>query len=89
MNMLNVSINIAMGILILSLMLSLIRLFRGPGLQDRIISLDLVASVTSGIILVFMFTTEEVRYIDIVIVLALIVFLGTVAIAEFLIKDKK
>jgi multisubunit Na+/H+ antiporter MnhF subunit len=86
--MLDISINIALGILIISLILTLIRLLKGPGLQDRIISLDLIASVTAGLILLFMFISEEVRYIDIVIVLSLIVFLGTVAIAEFLIKDK-
>lgn len=86
--MLDFSINIALGILILSLILTMIRLLKGPGLQDRVISLDLIASVTAGLILLFMFISEEVRYLDIVIVLSLIVFLGTVAIAEFLIKDK-
>jgi multisubunit Na+/H+ antiporter MnhF subunit len=86
--MLEISVKIAIGILILAFILSLIRLFKGPELQDRVISLDLVASVVSGLIVLFIFISEEPRYLDIVIILSLIVFMGTVAIARFIIKDK-
>ncbi|MBE0652608.1 MAG: MrpF/PhaF family protein, partial [Bacteroidales bacterium] len=53
-----------------------------------VVALDLIASVVAGIILVYMIRAGEKRYLDIVVVLSLIVFMGTVAIARFLNKNK-
>lgn len=86
--MIEISLHIAMGFLFLSFIFSLFRLLKGPSLQDRVVALDLIASVVAGIILVYMIWAGEKRYLDIVIVLSLIVFMGTVAIARFLNKNK-
>jgi multisubunit Na+/H+ antiporter MnhF subunit len=87
--MLEISLKIAMVFLIISFLLALIRLLSGPSLQDRVVALDLIASVAGGIILIYIFMSQESRYLDIVLILSLIIFLGTVAIAKYLNKEEK
>ncbi len=84
--MLEISIKSATGALIVAFILSIISLLRGPALQDRVVALDLIASAAAGLILVFILISKEVRYLDIVLVLSLIIFLGTAAIAKYLNK---
>ena len=84
--MFEISIKIAAGMLILAFFLSILRLLRGPALQDRVVALDLIASAAAGLILVFILISNEVRYLDIVLVLSIIIFLGTAAIAKYLNK---
>lgn len=86
--MIEIAIHIATGMLILSMIFTLLRLIKGPDLQDRVVALDLIASVVSGLILIFVFISGEVRYVDIVLVLSLIIFLGTIAIAKYLNKEE-
>ena len=86
--MIGISLHISLGFLFIAFLLSLLRLLKGPSLQDRIVALDLIASVVAGIILMYMIMAGEKRYLDVVFVLSLIVFLGTVAIAKFLNKKK-
>jgi multicomponent Na+:H+ antiporter subunit F len=77
---------IALYILIASIFLILIRLYKGPSIPDRVIALDLLAFVALGIILLVMIITGEKEYLDIVIVISLVIFIATVAIAKFLTK---
>ena len=86
--MLEISLDIALGLIFLAFFFSLIRLWKGPSLQDRIVALDLISSLVAGIIIIYLLRVGEKRYLDIVLVLSLIVFLGTVAIARFLNKSK-
>jgi len=87
--MLNIVLNISIGLLILTFVLSMIRLIKGPTLQDRIVALDLIAVVVAGIIIIYMLMTDRPRYLDVVIILSIILFLGTTAVANFLNKEKK
>ena len=77
---------IASYILIASFFLIMVRLLKGPSLPDRVISLDLLAFVALGIILLNMIITGEEEYLDIVIVISLVIFIATVAIAKYLTK---
>ncbi|MBS3807993.1 MAG: hypothetical protein KGY60_10855 [Bacteroidales bacterium] len=80
---------IALFILIASFFLIMVRLLKGPSLPDRVISLDLLAFVALGIILLNMIITGEEEYLDIVIVISLVIFIATVAIAKYLTKGGK
>ena len=77
---------IALYILIASIFIILIRLYKGPSIPDRVIALDLLAFVALGITLLVMIITGEKEYLDIVIVISLVIFIATVAIAKFLTK---
>lgn len=75
---------VVLVILDLALFLAFVRLVRGPSLPDRVVALDLIASLVVGIIAVYDILTEQPVYLDVAIALALVAFLGTVAFARYL-----
>ena len=72
------------GALLAALVLALIRLIRGRHPGNMIIALDLIASIVMGYILVYAVWVNKILYFDIAIVIALISFMGTVAISNYL-----
>lgn len=80
----NVLIQLSFGALLLSMLLALIRLFKGPATSDRIIALDLIASIVMGFILLYSIVVDREVYFDIAIVISLISFIGTVAVSIYL-----
>lgn len=76
----------ALTMLTAAMMLALYRLAKGPTLPDRIVALDLIASLTIGFTIVFAIYTQQVRYLDIAAIVALVIFIGTVAYATYLKK---
>lgn len=63
---------------------SLIRLVRGPSLPDRVVALDLLATLTIGIAAAYSIAAGRTAYMDVAVILALVAFLGTVAFAYYL-----
>ncbi|MDZ7340977.1 MAG: monovalent cation/H+ antiporter complex subunit F [candidate division KSB1 bacterium] len=76
--------SISLTLMMLSFFLTFLRLARGPSAPDRIVALDLIAIITIGTIVSFIFLTGEVVFLYAAVVLALVAFLGTVAYAKFL-----
>ena len=87
--MVDVTLDIAFILLLLGMVFSFLRLFRGPDLLDRVVALDLIAALAAGLAILFIIRSGEKRYLDIVLIFSLIVFLGTVAIARMINKEKK
>lgn len=77
----------SMAILLTALLLSLIRMIKGPSLPDKVVSLDLAGTISIGITIVYIFLRGEVIYIDIVLIISLLLFFGTVMIARYLKKS--
>jgi multicomponent Na+:H+ antiporter subunit F len=67
-------------------LLAFIRLVRGPSLPDRVVALDLIATLVMGIIATYSVAAGQPVFLDVAIVVALIAFLGTVAFARYLEK---
>lgn len=76
-------IELALLALALSLVLTFVRLVRGPSLMDRVVALELIASLVAGIVAVFAIGTDEPALIDVAIALALVAFMGAVAFARY------
>ncbi len=76
--------DLVFGIIAFSMLLAFIRLIIGPTAPDRVLALDLIASLTIGISIALMFLSKQTMYLDIAVFIALIVFIGTVAISKFL-----
>ena len=74
-------------ILTLALLLTIIRLIRGPTLPDRILALDLITSLSIGFITAVAIRTGFTLYLDIAISMGLVGFLSTVALARFVLKQ--
>ncbi|MBM4460868.1 MAG: cation:proton antiporter [Chloroflexi bacterium] len=75
---------VAFPLLTIAVILAFVRLVRGPSLPDRVVALDLIATLMIGIIAVYAIATDEPVLLDLAIVLALISFLGTVAFAYYI-----
>ena len=70
--------------LLIAFALAFARIVKGPTPRDRIVALDLIASITMGFILIYSVVINKSMYFDIVIVISLISFIGTVAISTYL-----
>lgn len=69
-----------------SIALCLARLVRGPSVADRALALDTVAVNLVGLIPLLCIRYNTVAYFDAVLVIAVLGFLGTVAIAKYLLR---
>lgn len=68
----------------LSVVLTFIRLLRGPTVADRVIALDLFTVIGVGIIAAYSIGTNEVAFLDIGVLLAVLGFLATIAFAYYI-----
>jgi len=82
--MLDLVIDIVYWMLSLSLLLAFVRLAKGPSLPDRVVALELVASIVCGFIGVHAIDTGINSYLDIAIVLALTAFLAAIGFSRFI-----
>lgn len=77
-------INLVYLMLTIALLLTFIRLAIGPSLPDRVVALELIASLVTGIVGVHAIDTGVSSFLDIAIVLALTAFLAAIGFARFL-----
>jgi multicomponent Na+:H+ antiporter subunit F len=70
--------------LLTALALGMVRLVKGPTLADRVVSLDLIAMVFAGMLATFAVRMGQAVYLDALLVLTGVVFLGTVIFARYL-----
>jgi multicomponent Na+:H+ antiporter subunit F len=77
-------INTVYFILILAMMFAFMRLLRGPSLPDRVVALELIASIVSCIVGVHAIETGLSGYLDLTTVMALTGFLATIGFARYL-----
>ena len=68
----------------LALLLAFIRLVKGPSLPDRVVALELIASIVVGLFGINAIETGVSAYLDIAIVLALTAFLVAIGFARFI-----
>lgn len=67
-----------------TLILAFIRLIIGPTLPDRIAALDLIMVTAVGSIAVYSIASHEPAFLDVAVTVAVITFIGTIAVARFL-----
>ncbi|MFO7720984.1 MAG: monovalent cation/H+ antiporter complex subunit F [Gillisia sp.] len=79
---------IALILLSFSIVLVFIRIVLGPTLPDRVISFDLIGTITIGMIAIYSITTGVESYMDAAIILSLVMFLGAIAFAYYMKKKK-
>jgi multicomponent Na+:H+ antiporter subunit F len=73
-----------LGLLSLALVLAFARLVRGPSAPDRVVALDVISSLVIGMIAVYSVLTREPLLLRVAAAVALISFLGTIAVARYL-----
>lgn len=70
-----------------ALVLAGVRLFRGPTAADRILAIDLLAVITAAAVVLHAMAEGEPVFLDVVVVLGVIVFFGTVALARTISRE--
>jgi len=75
---------IAMAILLVSMMLVLRRLIKGPTAADRVIAMDLLSVMVVTFLVALSIHTQQTSYLDVAIAYACIAFLGTIALSRFI-----
>jgi multicomponent Na+:H+ antiporter subunit F len=81
---LDAAVAVAVVLIGVSLVLTFIRLIKGPSLADRVVALDLFTVLAMGIVGLRVVATGEVLYLEIAIALGLVAFLATVFFARLI-----
>ncbi len=84
--MLQTATTITFIILSFALAVTFVRLVRGPSLPDRVVALELIASLTVGFIATHAIASGYAGFLDVAVVLALTAFLAAVGFARYLEK---
>lgn len=72
------------SLFLLALIPVLVRIVTGPTVFDRIVALDLFAGICMGIIVILAIRFDQPVFLEVAFVIALVGFLGTVALARYL-----
>jgi multicomponent Na+:H+ antiporter subunit F len=74
----------SVGLIGAGILLCLLRMLKGPTAADRAMALDTVTTVSTALIVVLAYFFGRHIYLDVALVYALLMFIGSVAIARFL-----
>jgi multicomponent Na+:H+ antiporter subunit F len=79
-------VEIMLVVLSVAILLAFYRLAVGPSLPDRVIALDLIATLIVGIVGLYAVLHSDAVFLRVAMIVALINFLGTVGFARYLEK---
>ena len=79
-----ISLNIYLALIAIATLLSMYRVFRGPTTVDRLVAVDIMTTVTTGLMVVFALYYGRMIYISVALVYALLAFGGVIAFARYL-----
>lgn len=82
--MFNSILSLALVILGIAALLCFIRALLGPTMHDRIVALDTVGILLIGFVGILMMLQDTMAYTEVVLVVGILAFVGSVAIAKFL-----
>ncbi|MDZ7799440.1 MAG: monovalent cation/H+ antiporter complex subunit F [Trueperaceae bacterium] len=86
--LLDVTAYLALTGVAVSIALALYRVIRGPSLPDRVMALDMIGLMAVSVIALVAIATRTAVLLDAAIALALISFLGTIAFARFIERQR-
>jgi multicomponent Na+:H+ antiporter subunit F len=76
-------------LMIIALAVAAWRLFAGPSIADRVVALDLIAGIVFGFVILIAIESREPLFLNVAFAIAIVTFLGTVAIARLLQREAK
>ena len=84
----DVSLTIAQIIVALALVAATWRLIRGPRAQDRVLGLDTLYVTATMLLLTFGIRNGSILYFEAALIIALLGFVSTAALAKFLMRGE-
>ncbi|PCK20229.1 Na(+)/H(+) antiporter subunit F [Bacillus pumilus] len=86
--MMELILQISLGILALSTLLFVIRVIKGPSIPDRVSALDAVGINLIGMTAIVAILLKTTTFFEIILLLGILAFIGTVAFSKFLEKGE-
>ncbi len=84
--MLETVLPIAFGILSLSILLSFMRLIKGPSLADRILALDTLYINAIALVILLGLHLNSAHYFEAALLIAVMGFVGTIGLSKYLLR---
>ena len=88
MNLLHVAVTATLVLYGIAMIIGLMRLFRGPRAQDRVLALDFIFVVALLAMLVLAIRYRSGTYFEAALLMAVFGFVGTAAFAKFLLRGE-
>ncbi|MCD4770459.1 MAG: hypothetical protein K8R35_09870 [Bacteroidales bacterium] len=85
--MVDIILKIAMGIIVLSFLVVIVRFLIGDTVLDRVVALDVLTVSSIGLIVLLAHFFGRVIYIDVSLVYAILSFIGVIVIAKYFEKS--
>jgi multicomponent Na+:H+ antiporter subunit F len=82
--MMEITINLSFGGLIIAIFLGLFRLTRGPTVLDRVLAFDMIATCAVGMTILLSILWRTDVYLELILIFSLLGFLTTVAFVFYL-----
>ena len=77
-----------LGCYVLALALALLRLYRGPSAQDRVLAMDLIYTIGMLVMMVLAIRYRSSMYFEAALLIALFGFVSSMAMAKFLLRGE-
>jgi multisubunit Na+/H+ antiporter MnhF subunit len=77
------AVEASFGMVMISIALGFYRIAKGPSLADRVVALDMMTISIMAFCGLYALFTDSTAYVDVAIVVGLVGFLATVALARF------
>lgn len=81
-------LQMSLGILALSTLLFVIRVIKGPSIPDRVSALDAIGINLIGMTAIMSILLKTTTFFEIILLLGILAFIGTVAFSKFLEKGE-
>ena len=88
MTLLTSAITLTLVLYAASAVIALVRLFRGPRAQDRVVALDYIFMVAMLVLLVVAIRYNSSMYFEAALLMALFGFVSSAAMAKFLLRGE-
>ena len=82
--MVDLILNIALFIMLASILLTLVRFIKGPSVVDRVISFDVMSIISIALIAMIAHSVFRVIYLDVALIYGLLSFLGVLIVSRYL-----
>jgi multicomponent K+:H+ antiporter subunit F len=87
-NLLSLSVTLTLMLYALAVGVAMVRLFRGPRAQDRILCLDFIFVVAMLVMLVLAIRYDSNMYFEAALLMALFGFVSSTVLAKFLLRGE-
>ncbi|AIU70364.1 monovalent cation/H+ antiporter subunit F [Thermococcus eurythermalis] len=79
-----IGINVYLALIAIATLLSMYRVFRGPTTVDRLVAVDIMTTITAGLMVLFALYYERMIFLDVALVYAMLAFGGVIAFARYM-----